>query len=128
MRRLAQLGAEPLFEHKVTGVNAVPGGYEVVGDGFAVRAPYLVGADGLGSTVRSELGITLPIDTYDEAFLLGDVIINDAFHPEESHVFPSRHGLLFFCPTAATTATCPIGSYWRRPAPCGENRQPEHRY
>ena len=70
LRRLAQLGAEPLFEHAVTGVKAVSGGYEVVGDGFAVRTSYVVGADGLGSTVRRELGITLPAKTYATAFLV----------------------------------------------------------
>lgn len=100
LRRLAQLGAEPLFEHAVTGVKAVSGGYEVVGDGFAVRTSYVVGADGLGSTVRRELGITLPAKTYDTAFLVGDVFIDGAFDPEQTHVFPSRHGLLFFGPTA----------------------------
>lgn len=100
LRRLAQLGGEPLFEHAVTGVKAVPEGYEVVGDGFTVRAPYVVGADGLGSTVRRELGISLPAKTYGTAFLLGDVFIDSNFDPEQAHVFPSRHGLLFFGPTA----------------------------
>ncbi|MEV1004949.1 FAD-dependent monooxygenase [Nonomuraea sp. NPDC050202] len=99
-RRLAQLGAQPLHEHRVTGVAEVAGGYEVTGDGFAVRAPYLVGADGLGSTVRRELGITLPTGTYDTAFLLGDVDLDGPLDPTVTHVFPSRHGLLFFGPTA----------------------------
>lgn len=102
VERLAQLGAEPLFNHAVTRVEEVQvGGYQVTGDGFTIRARYVVGADGLSSTVRRELGITLPTHTYSEAFLLGDVTIDGDFHPEQAHVFPSRHGLLFFGPTAS---------------------------
>lgn len=102
LERLAAFDVKPLFGHDVTDVEAVPeGGYLVTGDGFRVRTHYVVGADGLDSTVRRELGITLASHTYDEAFLLGDVTIDSDFHPEQVHVFPSRHGLLFFGPTAS---------------------------
>ncbi|MGR6924410.1 FAD-dependent monooxygenase [[Actinomadura] parvosata] len=85
-----------------------------------MRARYLVGADGLHSTVRAALGIRFPQHTYDTAFLSADVQLGNGPSSAQAHIHASRHGLLFMAPLSGDrwrliiSVRAPGG---RRPAP-----------
>ena len=58
------------FEQDDDGVNVC------LSDGSAVRAGYLVGADGAHSTVRKSLGLTFDGGAFEEQYMLGDVEVD----------------------------------------------------
>ncbi|WP_157252743.1 FAD-dependent monooxygenase [Nonomuraea typhae] len=62
-----------------------------------VRARYLVGSDGVRSTVREQLGIAFEGETYPRSFLLGDVHIDGLDH-DSLHIYPSRQGFALLIP------------------------------
>lgn len=100
---LGALGRAPLGGHRVTDVTERDGRYVVGGadrDGapFRVRARYLVGADGLHSTVRDALGIGFVDRTYGTIFQTADVRLRGVSVADIAYVFPSRYGLLFMTP------------------------------
>ncbi|MEV1005076.1 FAD-dependent monooxygenase [Nonomuraea sp. NPDC050202] len=124
-RRLTAVGHAPLARHHVntiisSGDGHVVEGTDAAGTPFRVRARYLVGADGLRSTVRPALGIRFPQHTYDTAFLSADVQLDNGPSSAQAHIHPSRHGLLFMAPLS--------GDRWRLiisvPAPGGRRPTP----
>lgn len=73
-------------------------------DGRQVRARFLVGADGMHSSVREQAGIAFEGGTYGESFVLADVRL------EANGAVPQREVLLFFAPAGmAVVAPLPDG-------------------
>lgn len=66
------------------------------GDGRIERvpAPWVVGADGAGSAVRAQLGISFAGATYPNHFVLGDARVDGDLADDEAHYFQSRNGVL----------------------------------
>jgi 2-polyprenyl-6-methoxyphenol hydroxylase-like FAD-dependent oxidoreductase len=61
---------------------------------FAIRARYLVGADGSHSTVRTALGLDFPGQTYPSQFVLADVALTGARQADdEATINMSAHGV-----------------------------------
>jgi 2-polyprenyl-6-methoxyphenol hydroxylase-like FAD-dependent oxidoreductase len=72
--RLTALGRSVNWGHRVAGLDVRPDGVTVrLGDGSAVDAGWLVGADGAHSVVRKTLGVGFPGVPLVERFLLADV-------------------------------------------------------
>ncbi|MGD9903401.1 MAG: FAD-dependent monooxygenase [Vicinamibacterales bacterium] len=73
----------------------------VAGDGGAVRevrARYLVGADGMHSTVRDHAGIGFTGDAYAQSFVLADVRMDWGLAGDEVMLFLSPEGLVVVAP------------------------------
>ncbi|GAA2848448.1 FAD-dependent oxidoreductase [Nonomuraea rubra] len=71
--RLAELGGQPEWGSAVVAADQDASGVTaVLGDGRTVRAGWLVGCDGTGSTVRKLAGIAFPGVKVSERFLLVD--------------------------------------------------------
>ncbi|HEY5832482.1 FAD-dependent monooxygenase [Streptomyces sp.] len=70
----------------------------------AVPVPFLIGADGAGSTVRGQLGIGFLGSTYEMAFALVDARIDGALPSNEIRYYQSGTGTLVVVP-------CPDGVY-----------------
>lgn len=72
--RLAELGVAPEWNRRLTALTPDRDGVTAaLGSGRAVRARWLVGCDGTGSTTRSLTGIGFPGVKLSERFLLADV-------------------------------------------------------
>ncbi|MGH3351004.1 MAG: FAD-dependent oxidoreductase [Nocardioides sp.] len=67
-------------------------------DGSTIRARYLVGADGMHSTVRDQAGIGFPGGKYAESFSLADVRIEGDLPRDEVILFFSPEGTLVSAP------------------------------
>jgi 2-polyprenyl-6-methoxyphenol hydroxylase-like FAD-dependent oxidoreductase len=63
-----------------------------------VRARYLVGADGMHSTVRERAGIGFTGDTYEQSFMLADVRMSWLLRADEVMLFVSPEGLVVVAP------------------------------
>lgn len=65
-------------------------------DGYIERfhTPWLIGADGAGSTVRAQLGLGFTGSTYANRFLLADAYIDGQLADNEAHYYQSRDGVL----------------------------------
>ena len=73
-------------------------------DGQQIRARYLIGADGMHSTVRDTAGIPFRGDTYEESFVLADVRMSGGV--------PENEVILYFSPAGlAVVAPLPDGYY-----------------
>jgi 2-polyprenyl-6-methoxyphenol hydroxylase-like FAD-dependent oxidoreductase len=68
------------------------------GGGERMRVPWLVACDGVGSTVRDELGIAFEGAAYREAFNLADARIDWPLETGVAHSFLSPAGLFFAVP------------------------------
>ncbi|WP_411576137.1 FAD-dependent oxidoreductase [Streptomyces mutabilis] len=104
--RLAELGGTVAFGREVTGVEQDADGVTAhLASGGAVRAHYLVAADGGRSAVRRALGIGMPGETVDPSpMLVADVRIS-GLDRDHWHVFPPADGsphFLAVCPLAGT--------------------------
>jgi 2-polyprenyl-6-methoxyphenol hydroxylase-like FAD-dependent oxidoreductase len=71
--RAVEHGAEILRGERVRGVRQDGDGVEVLAEATTVRARYLVGADGVHSTVRQALGSPFPGRTVARSVMLADV-------------------------------------------------------
>ncbi len=61
--------------------------------------PFVIGADGAASAVRSQLGIEYTGATYENRFLIGDTrIAGDPLDSDEIHYYQSRAGVLAVVP------------------------------
>jgi 2-polyprenyl-6-methoxyphenol hydroxylase-like FAD-dependent oxidoreductase len=103
LARLRELGADVCRPLAVRTVLQDPGGVRVTaaGDGGAVReirARYLVGADGMHSTVRECSGIAFTGDAYAQSFVLADVHMDWGLANDEVMLFLSPEGLVVVAP------------------------------
>lgn len=99
LERLIELGARVArpytmekLEQDAEGVTAT------FADGSVVRAKYLVGADGMHSTVREQVGIGFTGGSYGESFSLADVQVTGGVSKEEVELFFSPEGLVVVAP------------------------------
>jgi 2-polyprenyl-6-methoxyphenol hydroxylase-like FAD-dependent oxidoreductase len=67
-------------------------------DGTRVRAGYVVGADGMHSTVREQAGIGFTGGTYEESFALADVRVSGGVPDDEVILYFSPAGLVVVAP------------------------------
>ncbi len=65
-----------------------------------VEASWLIGCDGLHSTVRETLGIRFAGSTYPELFVLADIKLHADFADAAARVFLGEKGALAFFPMA----------------------------
>ncbi|MEU0494822.1 FAD-dependent oxidoreductase [Mycobacterium sp. NPDC006124] len=68
------------------------------GDGDAVRSRYVVGADGMHSTVRTQAGIGFTGGAYDHSFVLADVHLRGDAPTDEVRLFWASAGLTVVAP------------------------------
>ncbi|QZH64995.1 FAD-dependent oxidoreductase [Mycolicibacterium farcinogenes] len=67
-------------------------------DGRQIRARYLIGADGMHSTVRDQAGIAFSGGTYAESFVLADVHLSGGVPAHEVILYFSPAGLVVVAP------------------------------
>jgi 2-polyprenyl-6-methoxyphenol hydroxylase-like FAD-dependent oxidoreductase len=97
--RLEQLGAKVI--RPVTVTEIAQDGADVVAtfaDAHRMRARYLVGADGMHSTVRERSGIAFSGGTYAESFTLADVRMSGGVPTGEVILYFSPAGLVVVAP------------------------------
>jgi 2-polyprenyl-6-methoxyphenol hydroxylase-like FAD-dependent oxidoreductase len=104
--RLATLGVSVRWNCAVTRVDAdVDSARISLDDGGAIRARYVVGADGMHSKVREYAGIAFDGGKYDESFVLADVKLDGDV--------PSDEVILYFSP-AGMVVVAPLPDGWHR--------------
>jgi 2-polyprenyl-6-methoxyphenol hydroxylase-like FAD-dependent oxidoreductase len=109
--RLAELGGNALRPKTLTTVEQDADGVTATfDDGDVIRACYLVGADGIHSTVREYSGIGFEGGQYEESFVLADVHLSGEVPADE---------VLLFWATAGLTVVAPLpgGKVYRVVAP-----------
>jgi 2-polyprenyl-6-methoxyphenol hydroxylase-like FAD-dependent oxidoreductase len=97
--RLTQLGGEVMRPTRLTGLTQ--DGESVVatfGNGDSIRARYVVGADGMHSTVRAQAGIGFRGHEYPESFALADVRLRGSPPMDEIFLFYAPAGLTVMAP------------------------------
>ncbi|MFF7971774.1 FAD-dependent monooxygenase [Streptomyces sp. NPDC007905] len=102
--RLLELGGRVAFGGEVTGLEQDSEGVGVrFADGTAVRARYVVAADGGRSAVRRAVGVGMTGETVDPSpFLVADVRVR-GLDREYWHAFPGADGTgVMLCPLAGT--------------------------
>jgi len=111
--RFVALGGEVHRPVRLTGLTPVAGTSigsppqavtATFGDGSTVSARWVVGADGMHSTVREQAGIPFDGAPYAESFLLADVVLTDGAPEDQVILFFSPAGLVVLAPL-------PGGSY-----------------
>jgi 2-polyprenyl-6-methoxyphenol hydroxylase-like FAD-dependent oxidoreductase len=101
--RLRELGSEVHRPYSVKEVRQDDDGVSVTvasddQPAQTIRARYLVGADGMHSTVRERAGIGFTGATYEESFVLADVRMSWLLSPDEVALFVSPEGFLMVAP------------------------------
>lgn len=99
LKRLENLGGQVLRPAEVTAVTQHSD--EVIAtcaDGRQIHARYLLGADGLHSTVRQNAGIGFTGSTYAESFVLADVRLSGGMPADEVVLYFSPAGLVVVAP------------------------------
>ncbi|MGC4744982.1 FAD-dependent oxidoreductase [Micromonospora sp. DT201] len=97
--RLTDLGVRVRRPCRLTGLEVTADGVLAQIDGEApLRARYVVGADGLHSTVRQAAGIGFNGLSDAESFVLADVRVDSALPTEEVALFLARSGPLVWAP------------------------------
>ena len=104
-RRAEQHGADIVGGAEVAGVTQDSDGVDVeVVDGRRIRASYVVGADGVHSRVREQLGLPFPGESILQSLMLADVRLADA--PDRVLVFNAVGDCFAFL--------APFGDGWYR--------------
>lgn len=99
LARLTELGGTVLRPVTVTAVRQDDTGVTAtLDDGRQLRATYLIGADGMHSTVREGAGIGFTGDTYAESFTLADVRLDGAVSETEVVLYFSPAGMVVVAP------------------------------
>ncbi|WP_304118527.1 NAD(P)/FAD-dependent oxidoreductase [Mycolicibacterium bacteremicum] len=99
LKRLENLGGHIMRPAEVTAVTQhTDGVVATCADGRQIHARYLLGADGLHSTVRQSAGINFVGDTYDESFVLADVRLSGGMPADEVVLYFSPAGLVVVAP------------------------------
>jgi 2-polyprenyl-6-methoxyphenol hydroxylase-like FAD-dependent oxidoreductase len=99
--RLRELGGRILRPHAVADVQQDGEGVSVSLDGErrrTIRARYLVGADGMHSTVRERAGIGFTGEAYPHSFVLADVRMQWQMSADEAMLFLAPEGLAVVAP------------------------------
>lgn len=98
--QLADVGVPVLRPYELTGLDLdTAGAVATFGDGATVRARYVVGADGMRSTVREKAGIGFSgPDDGAESFALADVRVASALPRDQVSLFLARSGPLVWAP------------------------------
>lgn len=99
LERFAELGGQVLWQREVADVAQNDQGVTALLDGGAqLRARYLVGADGMHSTIRERAGIRFSGGDYAESFSLADVRLTGAVPSAEVILYFSPAGLVVVAP------------------------------
>jgi 2-polyprenyl-6-methoxyphenol hydroxylase-like FAD-dependent oxidoreductase len=103
LARLRETGGDVHRPYRVTAVDGDDTGVTVTvedGEGAAstVRAKYVIGADGMHSTVREQAGIGFTGSTYAESFVLADVRMDWPLAREEVSLHLSPEGVTVVAP------------------------------
>jgi 2-polyprenyl-6-methoxyphenol hydroxylase-like FAD-dependent oxidoreductase len=105
LARLAELGGEVLRPRRLItvdqdsdGVTAVLESADGDHDRFEIRTRYLVGADGMHSTVRQQVGIGFSGGSYAESFTLADVRLDGGGPADEVILYFSPAGMVVLAP------------------------------
>lgn len=97
--RLTELGGTVIRPKALTSVRQDADGVTATfDDGEAIRARYVVGADGIHSTVREQAGIGFTGDVYQESFALADVRLRGEAPVDEVVLFWAKAGLTVVAP------------------------------
>jgi len=99
MQRLEELGGRCIRPSTVTDLIQDPAGVTVViENGKAIRARYVVGADGMHSVVRDKAGIGFSGGSYSECFMLADVRFDSGMLNDQVSLYFSPAGMLVVAP------------------------------
>jgi len=97
--RLTELGGTVIRPKTLTSVvQDADGVTATFSDGDVIRARYVVGADGIHSTVREQAGIGFEGDVYQESFTLADVRLRGDVPADEVILFWAKAGLTVVAP------------------------------
>ncbi|MEH1164851.1 FAD-dependent oxidoreductase [Micromonospora sp. CPCC 205539] len=96
--QLADLGVRARRPGRLTDLTPTTDGVVAQVDGAALRARFVVGADGLHSTVRQLVGIGFSGPSHEESFVLADVRVRSALPRDEAALFLARPGPLIWAP------------------------------
>jgi 2-polyprenyl-6-methoxyphenol hydroxylase-like FAD-dependent oxidoreductase len=99
LARLREAGGDVHRPYQVTGVAGDDTGVTVtVSGGATVRARYVIGADGMHSTVREQAGIAFTGASYAESFVLADVRMSWPLARDEVSLHLSPEGVTVVAP------------------------------
>lgn len=97
--RLSELGGTVIRPKVLTSVTQdADGATATFEDGDVIRARYIVGADGIHSTVRAQAGIGFKGGAYEESFTLADVRLRGYAPADEVILFWAKAGLTVVAP------------------------------
>ena len=97
--RLEELGGKVIRPASVTEIRQTADhAIANFADGQQIRARYLIGADGMHSTVRDQAGIAFSGGTYGESFALADVRLSGGVPADEVILYFSPAGLVVVAP------------------------------
>jgi 2-polyprenyl-6-methoxyphenol hydroxylase-like FAD-dependent oxidoreductase len=97
--RLGELGGQVLRPRSLVGLTQdAEHATATLDDGSRVRARYVVGADGMHSTVRESAGIPFTGDSYAESFVLADVVLHGGVPHDEVILYFSPAGMVVVAP------------------------------
>jgi 2-polyprenyl-6-methoxyphenol hydroxylase-like FAD-dependent oxidoreductase len=97
--RLTELGGTIVRPKTLTSVTQDADGVTATfEDGDVIRARYVVGADGIHSTVREQAGIGFDGGVYEESFTLADVRLRGEAPVDEVILFWAKEGLTVVAP------------------------------
>jgi len=97
--RLVELGGSVLRPKTLTSIEQDANGVTATfDDGDVIRARYVVGADGMHSTVREQAGIGFHGGAYGESFVLADVRLAGEAPPDEVILYWATAGLTVVAP------------------------------
>jgi len=111
--RLVELGGSVVRPKVLTSIDQDAEGVTATfDDGGVIRARYVVGADGLHSTVREQAGIGFEGGAYEESFILADVRLSGDVPADE---------VILYWATAGLTVVAPLpGDIYRIVAPVAD--------
>ncbi|MGV0813148.1 NAD(P)/FAD-dependent oxidoreductase [Mycolicibacterium boenickei] len=99
LNRLEELGGKVVRPATVTEIRqSADQAIATFADGQQIRARYLIGADGMHSTVRGQAGIAFSGGTYGESFALADVRLSGGVPADEVILYFSPAGLVVVAP------------------------------
>jgi 2-polyprenyl-6-methoxyphenol hydroxylase-like FAD-dependent oxidoreductase len=99
LERVVELGGEVLRPKVLTTVTQNADGVTATfEDGDVISAAYLVGADGMHSTVREQAGVGFHGDQYEQSFVLADVYLTGEAPTDEVVLFWAAAGLTVVAP------------------------------